>query len=163
MNDILEGDRLLCIALAQNSSDYNCCSPLQPHNIAGMGLVRACVRHPDGTGHMVVQGLARVALSDISKEKPYRTARVRPIPSCNCHGLEVEALMIKVVELAIKKASQLKCSSHELTNFLQKIRDPDLVCDVIGFTLIRDPQQKQHLLETADVRKRLHDLIPMLK
>jgi ATP-dependent Lon protease len=128
-----------------------------------MGIMRACVRHPDGTGHMVIQGLARVALSDISEEKPYRTARVRPLPSSNTHGVEVEALMMKVVEMAVEKASRLKCAPCDLPQFLQAIRDPDIVSDVIGYTLIRDPQQKQRLLETSDVRQRLHDLIPMLK
>jgi Lon protease-like protein len=163
MRDMINGERLLCIALARNHPEQDEDAPLVPHTIAGMGIMRACVRHPDGTGHMVIQGLARVALSDISEEKPYRTARVRPLPSSNTHGVEVEALMMKVVEMAVEKASRLKCAPCDLPQFLQAIRDPDIVSDVIGYTLIRDPQQKQRLLETSDVRQRLHDLIPMLK
>ncbi len=161
MRDILQGDRLMCIALAKEQDDLT--GSLYPHTVAGMGLVRACVEQPDGTGHIILQGLARVALSEISEEEPYRTARVKPLASRNAEGVEVEALMIKVIEMAIAKASKIKNIPQELPNFLQAMRDPDVLSDVIGYTLVHDPLKKQKLLETADVRQRLHDLIPLLK
>lgn len=161
MRDIIEGERLMCIAMARGEDPDT--GALIPHTVAGMGLVRACVRQPDGTGHIILQGLARVVLSEISDEQPYRTARVRPLKSRNCQGIEVEALMMKVIEMAVAKANKIKNLPADLPNFLQAMRDPDILSDVIGYTLVRDPAKKQKLLETADVRQRLHDLIPLLK
>src|SRR5882757_9451652 len=55
----LQQDRMFCIASmklgiseARTTDDF--------HHIVGLGLVRACVGHDDGTSHLILQGLARM-------------------------------------------------------------------------------------------------------
>src|SRR5437868_9580931 len=49
-----------------------------PSSVAGLGLIRVSVDNPDGTSHLILQGVTRVELAETLQYKPYRTHRVRP-------------------------------------------------------------------------------------
>lgn len=159
LQDALDGDRMFVIALARCSCGH---APLAPHSVGGLGLIRACTDNPDGTSNLILQGLARVRILEISEESPYRRARIEPIHSVNTTGIDVEALMFKVLEIAIAAANNIPGMPPQISEFLGKLDDPDTLCDIVSSTMVTDVQSRQRLLETADVRKRLHDLIPCL-
>lgn len=159
LRDALEGDRMFVIALAKCACGN---APLAPHTVAGLGLIRACTDNPDGTSNLILQGLARVRLLEISAERPYRQARIAPIRSVNTTGIDVEALMLKVLEMAVAAAESIPGMPAQISEFLGKLDDPDTLSDIVSSTMVSDLESRQRLLETADVRKRLHDLIPCL-
>jgi ATP-dependent Lon protease len=99
---------------------------------------------------------------EISAENPYRRARIEPIRSVNSTGIDVEALMLRVLEIAVATASSIPGMPPQISEFLGKLDDPDTLCDVVSSTMVSDIQSRQRLLETADVRKRLNELIPCL-
>ena len=160
LRNTLASQRMFAIALARDRVDDE--SPWEPHPVAGVGLIRACVDQPDGTSHLVLQGVARVRLHDLSDEDPYRTARPELIPSVNGTGCEVEALMERVTERAVRKTRQIPQVPPQIAEFLSKLKDPDTLADLVTYTLVEDPAEKQRLLETGDVRERLNHLIPLL-
>ncbi|HPA21088.1 MAG TPA: LON peptidase substrate-binding domain-containing protein [Verrucomicrobiae bacterium] len=159
LRDALDGDRMFVIALARCPCGN---SPLAPHDVGGLGLIRACTDNPDGTSNLILQGLTRVRILEISSENPYRQARIEPIRSVNSSGIDVEALMLRVLEIAVAAASSIPGMPPQISEFLGKLDDPDTLCDVVSSTMVSDIQSRQRLLETADVRKRLNELIPCL-
>ncbi len=58
-----------------------CSGPDDYFHTCGVGLVRACVGHEDGTSHLILQGLARVQLRGFVQERPFKIAEVRELPS----------------------------------------------------------------------------------
>src|SRR5438477_7933798 len=52
-----------------------------PCNVAGLGLIRASVARKDGTSNLILQGIARVELTQTMRYKPYRVNRIRALDS----------------------------------------------------------------------------------
>ena len=94
LRDVLEGNRMFAIAMQKPSSPKG-----TPSNIAGLGLVRAAVTHEDGTSHLILQGVARIALTETLKQRPYRLEKFRMLESKRTNSLAVDALSEKVLDL----------------------------------------------------------------
>src|SRR5213592_3134857 len=50
-----------------------------PAQVAGLGLIRAAVKNPDGTSHLILQGLCRLKLGRATKYRPYRIHEAKPL------------------------------------------------------------------------------------
>src|SRR3712207_5428479 len=74
-------------------------APTAPCVVAGLGLIRVSVDHPDGTSHLILQGLTRVELGQTVRYKPYRINFIRPLQPEPVDNVMVDALLAKVHEL----------------------------------------------------------------
>src|SRR5712691_8542413 len=92
--DALRSDRMFSVAMQKPGRRRETPSP-----VAGLGLIRASVRHRDGTSHLILQGLARVQLETTLRYKPYRIHRIRPLESLPGDTVRVDALVARVREL----------------------------------------------------------------
>ena len=54
IEDVLESHRMFCVAMQKPGAMRE-----SPVGIAGLGMVRACVKKKDGTSNLVLQGLRR--------------------------------------------------------------------------------------------------------
>src|ERR1041384_1789139 len=70
--DALAGDRMFIVAMQKPGRVRE-----TPSAIAGLGLIRVCVGNPDGTSHLILQGISRVELQRAVSYKPYRKHRLR--------------------------------------------------------------------------------------
>src|SRR5437667_11843131 len=68
-------------------------------DVAGVGLIRACVGRSDGTSNLILQGLRRVRFTSFEQETPFPIARIDIVESCDATTVETEALGAKVLEL----------------------------------------------------------------
>src|SRR5262245_60020476 len=50
-----------------------------PSSVAGLGMIRVSVDNPDGTSHLILQGITRVQLDNAIRYKPYRVHRIQPL------------------------------------------------------------------------------------
>src|SRR5271157_3442320 len=92
--DALHSNRMFSVAMQRPGRTRETPSP-----VAGLGLIRVSVGHNDGTSHLILQGIARVELTDTIRYKPYRIQRIRPLNSPPCNDVVVDALLAKVREL----------------------------------------------------------------
>jgi Lon protease-like protein len=175
--DVLDSHRMFVVAMQKPG-----CANGTPSAVAGLGLVRVCVRHPDGTSHLILQGLTRVELTKTVRQRPYRVSQIRPLRAAARDSVAIDALMAKVRDLvteqiqlglsalspgAMKLKAQMKqaevsLSIPEIVRSLEKISDPDQVADLVSYALLSRPAQKQIILETVEVEPRLKHLIHFL-
>src|SRR6266850_4519799 len=66
--DALQTHRMFAIAMQRPGRSRE-----TPSTIAGLGLIRVSVDNPDGTSHLILQGVTRVELEGAARYKPYRT------------------------------------------------------------------------------------------
>jgi Lon protease-like protein len=52
LQDALESHRMVAIAMQKPNTSRE-----SPAQVAGLGLIRAAVKNPDGTSHLILQGL----------------------------------------------------------------------------------------------------------
>jgi Lon protease-like protein len=174
--DVLAGSRVFAVALRRGDRVRE-----TPASVAGLGLVRACVTRPDGTSNLILQGLARIRLGRAVQYRPYRIHTVQPLPPAGNSGLVVQALTLRVLELAKNRLQQGMHSfvqsppeppgSAPLTleafqqalEHLAQLDDAEQLTDLVSATLLRDPRQRQIILETPRLEDRLRYLVRFLQ
>jgi ATP-dependent Lon protease len=131
---------------------------------------------------LVLQGHARVELTDIKCQEPFPICRIRPLQAAASNREAVDALMAKVRQLVAdriqlgfgsssgvsrKLAAKIKQAESflavpEIIGCLEKSDDPDQMADLVSSALLTRPAQKQIILETVEVEPRLRHLIRFL-
>lgn len=154
----LESHRMFCIALVKRGrSEWQ--SPDDFHHLAGVGLVRACVGREDGTSHLVLQGLARVEMTNFSHEHPFVLAEIRERRSKPAEVFEAEALTAKLLALCAQLRASGTGVPESLDEQLAQIDNPSVLSDVVAHTFLRDPFRRQDVFEELRVGERLRLLI----
>ncbi len=154
LEEVLSHDRIFAVA-ALDARDEEAQSKETPHKIAGVGVVRACRKNPDGTSNLILQGLARVEFSEILSEEPYRRARIRPVQSDH-DGSEKTLEAIQPTLLGLTQ-TQMRLGAgipKEVLQFLSQIKEPENVLDLAIYTLCPSGALKQELLETRGILAR---------
>ena len=98
LKDVLEGERVFAVAMQKPGSTKG-----TPSNVAGLGLVRAAVTHADGTSHLILQGMARIELTETVKQRPYRLEKFRLLQTEGNNNVVVDALTEKVLDLVAER------------------------------------------------------------
>jgi Lon protease-like protein len=169
--DSLQSHRMFVIAMQKPGRIRE-----TPSFIGGLGMIRVCVDNPDGTSHLILQGITRVELGRAAKYKPYRLQEVRPLQAPPNDSIAVDALLARVrdlvnerVQLGFPKPAasseldkQSVLSVKEVINYLDKLEDADQVADLVSCALLPGATERQTILETVDLEPRLKHLIHFL-
>jgi ATP-dependent Lon protease len=148
----LENERIFCVAM-RRSEDEDGWDNVAP--IATAGMIRACVRNPDGTSHLLLQGLRRARLTSWDPDSEF--------PLADVEWLETE---VRDPELCKNVASQLVraacglAATHgtlcqQLRDHLSTLPDPEPVADIIAYNFIRCPNRLQDIVECTVLDERL--------
>jgi ATP-dependent Lon protease len=116
---------------------------------------------PDGSLRLIVQGLARLKLEEVTAVRPYLRARVTLAPEvpADLHNLEIDALLRNIRANFQQVVSLSPLLSDDLQTLSANINDPGRLADFIASSLTTiSTQVKQEVLETRDVRARLDTL-----
>jgi Lon protease-like protein len=154
----LERERMFCIGHARPGVDTDeDADPIFP--MTTVGLIRACVTHPDGTSHLMLSGLQRVEVLGWEQSVPFRVATVVPQPSRVENLTEVANAALEVVDLSSRLCGEGQPMSEQLREHLRGVDDPAAISDVVAQTFLSDPEQRQTLIDTLSVEDRLQLLI----
>ncbi|MBI5387721.1 MAG: LON peptidase substrate-binding domain-containing protein [Verrucomicrobia bacterium] len=181
LRDALDTHRMFTVAMQKPDRVREA-----PCAVAGLGLIRVSVRHSDGTSHLILQGLTRVELTETIQAKPYRVHRMHALATPPAEVVAVDALVAKVLELVARClhtgafASPFPLSSvtegqskklggkppafsvKEVLRYLEGLRSPEVVADLVSCALLSNPLERQSILETVELHPRLGKLIHFL-
>jgi Lon protease-like protein len=154
----LQGDRIFAVALRRPNNRRQ-----QPHTVMGLGIIRTSVERPDGTSHLILEGLARVRVREYVQLRPYRIARVEPLASIPTAPPHLHQQLVAAVQrLTAARAEAGLAVPKELVETLVAMPDTELLTDLAGHALLADCQAKQQLLEELAVADRLRRLVALL-
>jgi ATP-dependent Lon protease len=113
---------------------------------------------PDGSLRLIVQGLVRITLDEVTEQRPYLRGRVRAAPEAlqDADRLEIDALLRNIKTNFQHVVSLSPLLSDDLQTLAANISEPGRLADFIAssLTTIATPV-KQEVLETLDVRSRM--------
>ena len=138
-------------------------SPSDFFQIAGVGLIRACVERNDGTSNLILQGLERVRFTGFEQEAPFPIAAIERLESDSTASVETEALSAKVLELYTKFKGEGRQLPAKVDQYLADLGDPEMLADLVASTFISDALRRQRVLEELSVNQRLRLLIQYLR
>jgi len=164
LEDVIRGGRLIGVFTQRDPATED---PQEAdlHRTGTLATVHKVLKQPDGTVRLVVQGLHRIRIVEMTQVRPYLVARVAEVPEVSppAGDLESEALARNVVTLFRQVVELSPMLPDELATVVQNVTQPDRLGDLIAATLpALTTQVKQELLETPDVKGRLARLVAVL-
>lgn len=157
----LEQDRMFAIA-PMKPGISEAASVDDFHHIAGLGLVRACVAHEDGTSHLILQGLARVRFTGFTQEEPFRLAEIEELRSEPVDAEAGESLSAKVLQLCAQLRANGLAVPEAFDEQLAQVIDPAIVADMVAHSFVRSAAHRQQVMEELCVGERLRLVIRYL-
>ena len=158
----LEHERMFCVALmkpgveeAHTAEDF--------YQIAGVGLIRACVGRDDGTSHLILQGMARVRFAGFNQEQPFRIAEIEEVRTLNSVDADAEKLSTAALALCARMRENGMSIPENLDEQLQQVSDPAMLADIVAHAFLRNAERRQSLLEEPRADLRLRSLIRHLE
>lgn len=118
---------------------------------------------PDNQVSVLLTGLQRFELRKLVSEEPYYVGNVRYMPDEIVRDTEMEALLRSALSQFKQISKDNPLISEEVKVALVNIDGPAKLADFMASILIRDVQDYQELLSTADVRERLRKLLVLLQ
>ncbi len=166
------GDDRLVMMVAQEDATVEAPSISQLSPIGTVGLIMRMLKLPDGRVRVLVQGLTRARLENLSLTSPFLKGRIErvedddPPPS----DLESKALVRNVRDYLEKAIHLGKNISPEVMVIAANLDDPGRLADLAASNLDLSAKDAQKILETTDplrrlstVSEHLHHEIELLK
>jgi ATP-dependent Lon protease len=132
------------------------------YEIGTAAVIHKMIRVPDGTLRVLVQGLRRVRLVRALRTEPYLVAAFEEVPDELVETPELEALTRNVQTLFARIIGLVPYLPEELQLAAANVEEPSALCHLVASTLRIKTEDKQRLLETADVEERLRDVSRIL-
>ena len=132
-------------------------------DVAGIGLIRACVEQADGTSNLILQGLRRARFTGFQQSAPFPIARIEALESDAASTVETDALGAKVLELYSKLKGTGRQLPAKVDSYLSHLGDMEMLADLMAATFVNDPFRRQELLEELSINRRLRLVIQYLR
>ncbi len=161
INEVTVGDKVLALT-AQKKVDIEVSGMGDIYAIGTMARILQMVKVPDGTLRVLVQGIDRIVISDLSQTEPYLKARIKILPEKIDKSVELDALMRGVSEVFQKMVSLTPNMPEELSGAALNIEDPLQLAYLIATNIRLELAQRQEILETVSVQDKLAKLMQYL-
>jgi ATP-dependent Lon protease len=161
IDDVVAGERLLALVTVRNP-DLDLPGWDDLYEIGTVAVIHKMIKVPDGTLRVLVQGVRRVRLAERVQDEPYLVARFEEVPDEVPDTPEVEALTRAVQGLFARIIGLVPYLPEELQLAAANVDDPSALCHLVASTLRIKTDEKQALLETADVEERLRAVTSIL-
>ena len=161
IDDVVAGDRLLGLLTARDS-DVEVPMWDDLYEIGSAAVVHKMIRVPDGTLRILVQGMRRVRLAAPVVDEPYLIGEFAVVPDLLVESRELEALTRNAQGLFERIIALVPYLPEELQIAAANVDDPGALCNLVASTLRLKAEEKQKVLELADVSERLREISRIL-
>ena len=159
LEQAMEADKRILL-LAQKSAETDDPAEADMYSTGTLAQVLQLLKLPDGTIKVLVEGTARVNVTEISERDGSLYGRGQEIESTDLReGREVEAVARSLMSLFEQYVKTNRKLPPELLQTLAGIDEPSRLADTIAAHLGVRLSDKQRLLETFEVADRLELLV----
>ncbi|HZJ02463.1 MAG TPA: endopeptidase La [Thermoleophilia bacterium] len=161
IDDILQGDKMVALVTVK-SEDIESPGPDDMYEIGTLSVIQKMIKAPDDTLRIIVQGIRRIKVMEVTSEEPYLVARVQDLSETVEDTTELEALHRNLVSVYTRIIELVPYLPDELEMAAANIDNPGTLGYFIASTMRIKAKEKQQLLEEGDVAKRLRRLTEVL-
>jgi ATP-dependent Lon protease len=111
---------------------------------------------------VILQGVSRIRLLEVSGQDPFMTARVQALPDLPTSDVELDALVMNVKDVAKRVIKLMPELPKEASALVDSVVEPGQLSDVIISNLDVQVDEKQDVLETFDLKARLRKVLQFL-
>lgn len=161
LDEALQGDCLFAVArlLAEEGPDISACAA----PVGTVGLVRASREQQDGNSQLLLQGLVRVRFLEWLDGRSFPFAHIEPVVSEAPAAKTAEAMALHLRDAVEEASEQFPIEVREpLLQMMERTDDPVILTDIISQQFLRDPDERQKMLETESLSERVTRLCKSL-
>ncbi|RAK21357.1 ATP-dependent proteinase [Anoxybacillus vitaminiphilus] len=132
------------------------------YQMGTLARVKQLLKLPNGTFRVLVEGIARAKIVEITAEEPCFIVKVQKFVDKVAKDLETEALKRTMLEYFEQYIHLSKKISNDFYASVVDIEEPGRMADIIASHLPLKLEEKQTILETVDVKERVNKIIQIL-
>ena len=132
------------------------------HVVGTLAEILRYLTAPDGSHHVVCQGLHRFRVKEFLPGYPFLVARIDLYEEPEVSSKDIEARVITLKQKALDVLMQTQQAPNELVNAIQSITSPTMLADLIASYLISKPEEKQEVLVLFTIQERIDKLLELL-
>jgi ATP-dependent Lon protease len=141
--------------LLQRDGEVDDPAPDDLYRVCTVANIIRYITAPDETHHIVCQGVQRARIIDFLPGTPFAAARVLQIPEPSTSSPEIEARFLNLQRQAIEAIQLIPQAPQELVAVFQSTTSAAALADLATSYMDIKPQEKQEILETIDLSKRM--------
>jgi ATP-dependent Lon protease len=155
VNAAVESGSPIALVTQRLADQEDITEPAELYTVGTLAKIAQVVQLQDGTVRAIIQGQHRIAVHGFSQTDPYIRATVVDLDDVTTNEVEVQALM-RSVQAQIEQYVQAGAPvPPEAAVAARNITEPGLLADMTAYSPDMTTEQRQELLETADVAERL--------
>ena len=151
------------VLMTQKDSAVDDPTPADMHGVGTLGSVVQLLRLPDGTVKALVEGLERVKIKEYVENSSFFEVDVDSVAEKADKTAEIEAFSHSLVAQFEEYVRLNKKIPPEILLSVGQVDDASKLADIIASHLTLKIADRQDLLETADVYKRLEKLFALME
>ncbi len=132
------------------------------HQVGCAARVLKALKHSSGNYSLILQGLVRIKLDDVSQTSPYLKAKVKRLEESGVDDDEAEALSMSLRDIAKQVIQLMPELPREAGSLIDSIQAPGALADLVAANLDAPVEEKAQLLETVDAKERIRKVLRLL-
>ena len=162
LEEVTKTDRLILLATQKNASDDDPATA-DIFTVGTLASVLQLLKRPDGTVKVLVEGAVRAQVLNYTSAEDYYEADAEAIADEIGSPIEIEALGRSVISEFESYVKLNKRISSEVVGAVTQIEDFSKLADTVASHLSVKIAQKQDVLETISVIKRLEKCLALME
>ena len=132
------------------------------HTVGCAARVLKALKHSSGNYSLILQGLTRIRLRDVTQGAPYLKAKIERLEEAGLEDDEAEALSMSLRDIAKQVIQLMPELPREAGSLIDSIQAPGALADLVAANLDAPVDEKANLLETTDVKDRIRKVLKLL-
>jgi ATP-dependent Lon protease len=163
VDEAMTKDRLVGLIMSKSEPEI----PNQ-YKIADLNSVGTCAvilkmaKTAENRTQLLLQGVSRFSIEELVEGKPYQQARIKLIEDKDVKDIETEALMSNLLSLFDRILKLSPFLPPEFGPMAKSITEAGTLADLITSVINAPVEEKQKVLDFADVKQRLKELTRMV-
>jgi len=156
VRDVMAGERLIAVAAFEPGYEAHYHDRPAVRPIVGVGTVVGHEPLGDGRANIVLRGLCRARIErELPPDQTYRLVDAASVDDRVADGFDDDAARDTLILLADQLALRLPSGGETLRELARSQPNLGALVDVLSAALVTDPDDRQALLENADVGARV--------
>ncbi len=135
---------------------------LDLYEIGTVALILRMAKEGESQAKLIIQGVTRVRILEITNHEPYLKAKVEPVQDIVETDLETQALTTNVRQVFSRILELAPHIPNELGGVIMSVEDPGVLADIVISHLNISVAEKQSVLESIRVKERLQKALKIL-
>jgi ATP-dependent Lon protease len=132
------------------------------HRVGTLANILRYVTAPDGSNHIICQGVQRFRVTEFVAGQPYLAAKGLHLPEPQGSGSDIEARFLLLRNQSLEVLSLLPQAPQELRIAIEGVQSPAALADLAAAYMDIPPAEKQEILETVGLVERLDKVSRLL-